>query len=148
MASFKIASYNCKFFNGMLTHNYCKDLVNQVDFLLLQEHWLYEQNFHKFKEIDKSLDICIEGKSAMNPEVIRSGRPFGGCAILWKSSIGYTVSSVKTISSRLNCLNISCKDEYNFSLFNIYMPCDSRSEGSTFSIFQDVLAKIIFFFSK
>ena len=141
MRPLKIASYNCQNFNGMLTQIYCKDLLNEVDFLLLQEHWLYEQNFHKFKEIDKSINICIEGKSTMNPEVIRSGRPFGGCAILWNSTIAYKVSSVTTISNRVNCLSVSCK-EYTFLLFNVYMPCDSRSEGLNLSIFQDVLAEI------
>ena len=95
MGPLKIASYNCKSFNGMLTHSYCKDLINQVDFLLLQEHWLYEQNVHKFNEIDKAVNISIEGKSAMDPEIIRSGRPFGGCAILWSSSIECKVSSDK-----------------------------------------------------
>ena len=141
MGPLKIASYNCKSFKGLLTHAYCKDLLSKVDFLLLQEHWLYEQNFHKFKEIDKSINICIEGKSAMNPEVIRSGRPFGGCAILWNSKIAYKVSSINTVSNRLNCIVVSCK-EYTFLLFNVYMPCDSRSEGLNFSTFQDVLAEI------
>ena len=77
----------------------------------------------------------------MDPEIIRSGRPHGGCAILWNSMIGYNISPIKTVSNRLNCINISCKD-YTFLLFNVYMPCDSRSEGLSFSQFQDVLAEI------
>ena len=115
--------------------------MENVDFLLLQEHWLYEQNFHKFEKINNSIDICIEGKSAMNPEVMRSGRPHGGCAILWNSTIGFNILPIKTVSNRLNFINISSKD-YNFLLFNVYMPCDSRSEGVSFNQFQDVLAEI------
>ena len=127
MRPLRIASYNCKFFDGILTYKYCKELLQNVDFLLLQEHWLYEQNFHKFEEIDKSINICIEGKSAMNPEVIRAGRPHGGCAILWNSNIGYKVTPIQTISKRLNCLNISCKEDNKFLLSRAkrvtYMKC-------------------------
>ena len=96
MGPLKIATYNCKNFNGSLTYKYCKELMDKCDFLLLQEHWLYEQNFHKFEEINKSIRIGIEGSSAMNPEVIRSGRPHGGCAILWNSNIGFNISPIKT----------------------------------------------------
>ena len=77
----------------------------------------------------------------MNPEVMRSGRPHGGCAILWNSTIGFNILPIKTVSNRLNCINISSKD-YNFLLFNVYMPCDSRSEVVSFNQFQDVLAEI------
>ena len=82
MGSLKLATYNCKYFDGSLTYKYCKEVMENVDFLLLQEHWLYEQNFHKFEEVDKSINICFSGKSSMDAEVIRAGRPYGGCAVL------------------------------------------------------------------
>ena len=98
MGPLKLATYNCKNFDGILTYKYCKEIMENVDFLLLQEHWLYEQNFHKFEKINNSIDICIEGKSEMNPEVMRSGRPHGGCAILWNSTIGFNILPIKTVS--------------------------------------------------
>ena len=158
MAPLKIASYNCKNFEGELKKNMCKELLEQCDFLLIQEHWLYEDNFNRFNEIDSNSNIIYEGKSAMDPTVIRVGRPYGGCAILWKSNISYSICPIKTVSNRLNCINVKNNEGINFLLFNVYMPTDSRRVNNinnthnelainnnvhcNFHEYQDILAEI------
>ena len=147
MASLRISTFNCKYFKGSLKKKFCKELLDDSDFLLIQEHWLYEDNFHKFDEIDKDINICKNGKSAMNPSVIRVGRPHGGCIILWKDNIKCNILPIQTISKRLNCIKVECDEGYDFLLFNIYMPTDDRtansnSPSSNFNEFQDVLAEI------
>ena len=152
MDSMKISTYNCKHFKGDIKKNMCRDLLNQSDFLLLQEHWLYEANFNKFDEIYSDIDLIFEGKSAMDPNILRVGRPFGGCAIIWKSNIKYNICPIKTVSNRLNCINVRIDESTNFLLFNVYMPTDNRSINHSGNIdndlcnnaheYQDILAEI------
>ena len=154
MAALKIASYNCKIFKGELKKNMCGELLEKCDFLLIQEHWLYEENFNRFDSIYDNVNISIEGKSAMDPSIIRIGRPHGGCAILWKSDISYNIFPIKTISNKLNCINVKIDNDVNFLLFNVYMPTDTRHIGnsqgndhtnygnSNFHEYQDILAEI------
>ena len=157
MVPVKIATYNCKHFKGELKKNMCKELLDQCDFLLLQEHWLYEDNFHRFDDIDSNFNIIYDGKSAMDPTILRMGRPYGGCAIIWKSNILYNICPIKTVSNRLNCINVKNYEGINFLLFNVYMPTDSRrvthidnlqyenvgnNYESNFHEYQDILAEI------
>ena len=106
MSNLKIATFNCQHFDGVLKEKVCKELMDEFDFLLLQEHWLYEENFHKFDKISRGYTICKHGKSSMDPSVIRVGRPYGGSVILWKGTINLNVNPVKTLSCRLNCINV------------------------------------------
>ena len=149
MGSLSISTFNCKHFKGTLTQSFCKELLGASDFLLIQEHWMYEDNFHKFSDIDKDINICKNGKSAMDPNIIRVGRPHGGCIILWKDSIEYNIHPIKTISNRLNCNKVICDKGFDFLLFNVYMPTDGRvsshssnSLNSNINELQDVLAEI------
>ena len=149
MASLRISSFNCKYFNGTLKKNFCKELLDGCDFLLIQEHWLYEDNFHKFDEIDCDINLCKSGKSPMDPNCIRVGRPHGGCIILWRDSIKYDIHPIPTISNKLNCIKVISEEGYEFLLFNVYMPTDGRlsntnnnTNSSNLNEFQDILAEI------
>ena len=144
MANIKIASYNCKHYNGLLKTEYISDVFKKCDFMLLQEHWLHDVNFDTaFSSLDNDNTVCIQGKSAMPSNVIRQGRPHGGCAILWKSTIKFNVTPIDTISVRLTCVKITIHDNYELLLFNVYMPCDDRSRYGNVLEFQDVLAEIV-----
>ena len=146
MSSLTIASYNCKNFNGIhsaLKKSFVNNLVKECDFTLLQEHWLLESQFHVFDYLSSGNNvICIEGCSAMDIDRIGSGRPHGGCAILWKSNIKYKVSNIHTVSNRLNAILVEMDDVNYFLVFNVYMPCDERTIGINLSVYQDVLAEI------
>ena len=140
-----IASYNCKHFGGChvdLKKSFVKGLFNQCDIVMLQEHWLYESQFHVFSDSMLCDNIGMHGGSAMNPSVIRSGRPHGGCIILWQEKTGLSISAVETVSSRLNAVIVSVSN-VKFLLFNVYMPCDSKGFNDDFSSYQDVLAEIV-----
>ena len=142
MDSLKIATFNCKHFDGFYKENFCKELLDVNDFLLIQEHWLYEDNFHKFDKISNEYFICKHGTSSMDPSIIKAGRPYGGCIILWKGNIDYNVKPINTVSCRLNCILVSSISGFTFLLFNVYMPTDDRSNGEHLSEFQDILAEI------
>ena len=130
MNSLRISTFNCKHFKGTLTKNFCKELLDSSDFLLIQEHWLYEDSFHKFNEIDNNINICKNGKSAMDPSVLRVGRPHGGCIILWRDSINFNIHPIQTISNKLNCNKVVSSEGFDLLLFNVYMPPDNRTNNT------------------
>ena len=146
MAPLSLSIFNCKYFKGSLKKKFCKELLDGSDFLMIQEHWLYEDNFHKFDEIDSEINICKYGKSAMDPNMIRVGRPHGGCIILWRDNINCKINHIQTISKK-KLIKVNCDEGYDFLLFNVYMPTDDRitnnnTHSSNFNEFQDVLAEI------
>ena len=139
-----IASYNCKHFGGShidVKKTFINGLFQYCDIIMLQEHWLYESQFHVFDDIMPYGNLGVHGSSAMDPSVIRCGRPHGGCVILWRESTKLRISYVETISTRLNAVIVFCEN-VKLLLINVYMPCDMRNENDGFSMYQDVLAEI------
>ena len=87
MNNLKITTYNCKHFDGTIKEKFCSELLEECDFLLLQEHWLYLDNFHKFDNISNSSPICKSGKSSMDPTILRAGRPYYMGAVLFYGKV-------------------------------------------------------------
>ena len=81
-----IISYNCKHVRDRgpkfyFMHNISKECA----LLLMQEDCLYKSELNKVFKLGDGM--AITGKSSMDECVAREGRPYGGCAILWKLSI-------------------------------------------------------------
>ena len=80
-----LCSYNAKNYDP-IKYNIIKELFEKCDFLLLQETWLTEKEFiRKFKN-DFSNSECISA-SKMDLDGIKAGRPYGGVAICYHSSL-------------------------------------------------------------
>ena len=137
-----VASFNCKNFQGILKARFTGELFDKCDFICLQEHWLFESQFHRFSEVLENETVLYQARSAMDPTIVRQGRPHGGTAILWKSDICLQVKPVDTVSSRISCVEIVLSDGAALLLFSVYMPTDERCLGSNFYVFQDVLSEI------
>ena len=80
---FRVMSYNCRGFN-VHKSGYIKSLLSKTDILFLQEHWLSENQLRLLGDID--FNFVYTGVSGFGNIEILSGRPLGGCAILWRSS--------------------------------------------------------------
>ena len=81
----KIITYNCKHFvTTGDKYKFMDNLFLDCDFLLLQEHWLYKSEFPKLLSLGSSTDMTAV--SATDESIHRVGRPFGGCAIVWRAS--------------------------------------------------------------
>ncbi len=92
--------------------------------MFLQEHWLRESQFHRIKNIPyNDCMILSHDVSAMNDTVFTQGRGFGGCSIIWKTSLKAKVTPILMSNSRLCALQI-CIESKCFLIFNVYMPCD------------------------
>ena len=91
LTTLSIASYNCRGFNAIKS-NYIKTLLARATCLFLQEHWLSDSQLYSLNDIDNNyLSTGVSGFS--NTEVL-SGRPYGGCAILWRSDINAAVEVI------------------------------------------------------
>ena len=120
--SMKLLSYNCRGFNCYKSQYICK-LLSMCDILYLQEHWLSEEQLCKLNSISSShsaVGVCGFDKT----EVLR-GRPYGGCAVFWRSDSGFLVNVIDTNHSRVCALRLYNSD-VNLLLINVYMPCDTN----------------------
>jgi len=81
-----LGSYNCGGFNLNKRHHIAK-LVMDCDVLLLQEHWLSTGQLGLLGDID--YNVMYTGESGFDNEsvLVLSGRPYGGCAIVWHSNM-------------------------------------------------------------
>ena len=136
--NFTIGSYNCQHFTR-LKLDYLKHVMEQCDFLLLQEHCLYKSQSDLFSAVgDISYHMC----SAMDEHKPLIGRPHGGTAILWKNDADFNVVPVETESDRLCCCKIT-KNDFTILLVCVYLPCDDRymslSYNKTLEILNDLL---------
>jgi hypothetical protein len=138
----RIASYNCKNFNNIVTQTYIQKAFKECNIILLQEHWLLESQFSLLYNSAETCDVAFIAKSSMDQSVLQNGRPFGGSAIIWKTTMKNKVVPVETISNRLTCIKCFL-DEDNFILiFNVYMPCDSGRKDTKFLEYQDILIEM------
>jgi exonuclease III len=132
------ASYNCHGVNSAKL-NMASDLFKCHDFVLLQEHWLHECQFHTLTDFIP--DVHMYGVSGMPSDELISGRPYGGTAILWKKSLICEVIPVNMSCKRISAVQIVFNNT-KYLLFNVYMPCDTNSDHSNVSEYKAVLQAI------
>ena len=127
MAQLRCCSFNCRGWNsGVHTLN---NFINSLDVCFVQERWLLNDQLQKIHEI--SPDFLSVGVSGMDNSELVFGRPFGGCAILYRKCLASCISSLETCSNRF-CAVIFC-DSTGFTslLISIYMPADSGPSSYT-----------------
>lgn len=130
-----LTSYNMKG-HGQDRIAYIKSLLNVSDIVIVQEHWYLNSQLQDFQNNFDDAKIIL--KSGMDDDVLLVGRPFGGCAILYKESQFRSVTPVQSAHKRvvgalLNCS--ACK----VLLINVYMPCDSQAVDR---IYDDTLDEV------
>ena len=103
------------------------DIFLDCDFLLLQEHWLYKSEFPELLSLGSSTDMTAV--SAMDESIHRVGRPFGGCAIVWRASITGQITKIDSDCNRLCAIMYTCKNT-SILLLNCYMPCDNSTDDT------------------
>lgn len=111
-------SYNCRGFNEV-KKSYVSKMLEHCDILFLQEHWLSESQLDGLGSISPThVSFGISGFGCSD---VLSGRPYGGCAILWRRSLVFKVESIGTDSRRVCCMLLSCP-EFKLLCINVYMP--------------------------
>jgi hypothetical protein len=84
---------------------------------------LIEANLSIFSS--KITGISCHGVSAMDSYILLSGRPHGGCSILWRSSLACDVSPIDTGSKQV-CAVIVKTADICMLICNVYMPTDTK----------------------
>ncbi len=122
--SLKIVSFNCSGFK-FRNYDYLKDIFMKCDILLIQETWLYT---FQHEEIGKVLvDSEHHAVSAMDEcDVSRVGRPYGGCAVVWRRGLALDFRPLTTTSRRL-CAVVAQSECAKLLLVSVYMPNDDNS---------------------
>ncbi len=134
-----LVSFNCKGFNNGLS--YIPAFLDSFDIILLQEHWLSTSELNKLN-FDGFITSAVSG---FNECALLRGRPFGGCAILYRECLLSSIKQIHTSSKRFCALTIDSCD-YTCLLINVYLPTDYRSQAATEQL-KDVLGEIAGFVS-
>ena len=113
-----IASFNCRGYN-LSKQQYISSLLDKFNFLFLQEHWLSDAQLNVLGNIHAN--IFYSGISGFGNSEVLTGRPYGGCAILWHSNILANDSSIEVASRRL-CAVLVAAEDWKLVLINAYMP--------------------------
>lgn len=97
---------------------------SECDIILVQEHWLLANNLHRIKTgVNGFTGIANSGVD--ETQIVLTGRPYGGCAILWRHELTPLITPVQVESlSRRVCsatLNLTkCK----ILILSVYFPTD------------------------
>ena len=132
----KITTFNCQGFKERM-YDYVNEVFMQSDLLLLQETWLYNfehSNFNKF--IPNCQYYAVS--SMDEAELQRRGRPFGGCAILWKRNLNLEITPVNSTSPRICAVEVK-SNIFKVMLITVYMPNDNDLNND---LYGDVLSEI------
>jgi len=127
MATLNFLSLNCHGLNDSII-SYLHRISGSYDVVLLQETWLSDFNSHRINKV--SDDYIFFHSSAMETKLhsdILTGRPFGGTAVLVKSSLANRVQSVVTNNPRITAVLLKNDSAQDIVISSIYMPFNDRS---------------------
>ena len=129
MAPLRCCSYNCRGWNS--GEILLKSILYSVDLCFIQEHWLITDQLHKINSVNH--DFLSVSISSMDSSFLHAGRPFGGCAILYRKSLSLCISPLQIASVELrlahltanpiSCLVSTCLTKINYpNLLIILIP--------------------------
>ena len=67
-------------------------MIITLDLCFIQEHWLLRNHLNKVSDI--SPDFLATGVSGVDDSSLLLGRPYGGCAILYRKSLSPFITSL------------------------------------------------------
>eukprot|EP00058_Branchiostoma_floridae_P018877 XP_002604366.1 hypothetical protein BRAFLDRAFT_85458 [Branchiostoma floridae] len=114
--SLNVASFNCRSVKNSASA--VKDLCQMSDIVLLQEHWLLPNDLNFLSSLDK--DFLTYGTSAVD---IGNG-PLCEVTVLWRKSLGITVSIVSEDDDRILAIRIT---NDAFGLANDMAFCEKKT---------------------
>jgi exonuclease III len=129
-------TYNCRGYND-LKIPFIGKLLQQCDFLCLQEHWLRELDMPLLNNINSN-NLLYHGCSGWYDIDLLSGRPYGGVVILRSSHIN-AVNIPYPHFSKCCCAVKVTVGNVSFALINVYLPTDNFSKHIVVDELRDVI---------
>ena len=111
--------------------------MSKCDILLLQEHWLSDDQLSCLSTL--SSDHIAVGVSGFGNSDVLSGRPYGDCAMIWRSSLNLLARPIITDSGRI-CAVLFSNDCIKLLCVCVYMPYEK--DDSIMEEFQYQLSVI------
>ena len=68
--------------------------------------------------------------SGMDSSTFQSGRPFGGCGILFRKSLINSITPINTNAKRYCAVSLSGLNNNSILLVNVYLPTDYGTSSS------------------
>ena len=119
-------SYNVKHYDRV-AYETVKEIFPKCSFLLLQETWLYEQEFiNRFKADFNDVECISANKYDLGD--INTGTIRSGIGICYHTNITCTVETIPTNSKCYLAQKIKI-GRISLLLMNVYMPCSSDSDS-------------------
>ncbi|CAC5363524.1 unnamed protein product [Mytilus coruscus] len=123
----KVLSFNCK--NILTCGPFFREMKEDVDIYLLQEHWLFDCQLNMLNEIHSKY-IGIEKSVDTDDPLpqIQMPRGYGGVAILWRKELDPFISTLKAGNSRIQCIEI--EGDPNIIIVSLYLPCKGPTNST------------------
>ena len=137
----RVCTFNCKG-HGPDRVDYIRKLLDHCDMLYIQEHWLLGCNIQSFA--DAIGNVNIYGMSGMNESELLVGRPYGGCAFIWKKSLDCSFEPIHVDNKRIVAGVLCLSNNLKVLLCNVYMPCSGYYVNPIGTSFDDVLNDLQF----
>ena len=94
-----LCTYNCRG-HGKDRIEYMQKLLTECDILFIQEHWYLD---NEIQQLDKEVhNVTALGKSGVNENKLLPGRPYGGCALIYKKTLQCTIHSILCSNRRVH----------------------------------------------
>ena len=123
--------------------DYLKNLLNnRVDILLVQEHWLFDDDIASIA--DEIGGVNVYGVSGMPSDKLVHGRRYGGCAVIIRASLDCVIEPITNIhvNRRLFSFFMSFPCGFKCIVHNVYMPCDTEYDNDNLLEYMNVLYDI------
>lgn len=133
----RLCSYNAQ---GIGSWDYINDLLATNDILLLQETWLRPCQDHMLSDKLSAADyVSVSAMDDAELATPQAGRPHGGCAIVWKTSLSCAVAPVTCIGKSVCAIKLSLPNSMKCLILCVYMPCDTFYDRDNLFEFNEVL---------
>ena len=109
---------------------YVDKILKNLDFLVIQEHWLYRYEANTLEELFPShhfLIKCVDDEDPLQPDERRRG--YSGIAVGWKKSHNHAIKTLQEGGSRLAAIAIYTAS-VPICLIGAYMPARGRDNST------------------
>ena len=136
MAPLRCSSFNCRGWNsGHLT---LKKFIDSLDICFIQEHWLLNDHLYKINEVSPEfLSISVSG---VDQSCLITGRPYGGCSILYRKSLSPFITLLDSGSNRFCALKLCDSNGLSVLMICVYMPGEHTQDA--FNAYLNILGEL------
>ena len=147
MTNIHLIHFNCNGLNSSINDVF--DLLNDRNnaIFFISEHWLRSEELNGINDMCKSEGLWSHFKSSVDPEVILTGRPYGGVGFICKrenSSI-YSFRIINVECDRVAAIQVVKNGQVLMNIIGLYLPYfNGRPEQSeTYAETLDIVQSII-----